>query len=440
MTGSQFKSLLKRTAKESRFLRIFSIISTFGAAENAAERFVDIWSKARLLRRFFGEKLTLLLIVICFFGALCSLPFLYTAFCLCFNALKKRFDSIKHDLCAMPKYELCFYAFMLIAAFVYMTVIYSQSYAFYDPETELRDLIYTSDTRLIARPNAYLSIANSENDLRQPLFALFSAPFIALPYSLSVPCRLFAPYASFYFMNYAQIALLELSIILLALLISENPIERIVFSLVLTVSFPYLLFSLVMEQYVIATFYLILFIYSPCKKQNDAIFLFGAIGTLTTSTILTPLMIKFSTIKEIKQWIKRLFALGFAFVFIMVLFCRGDTLVRIFTEIKAYAGFTGKSIAFDERFMQYFSFVSACFFAPISEVRHYFYVTEAENLSWQLAPATSWSIAGIAIFTFCAVSAAVNRKNLFISAFVRFRLGNKRKRACSLHAVFFMVI
>ena len=118
-----------------------------------------------------------------------------------------------------------------------MTSVFNQSYAFYDPESELSDLIYTSDSRLIARPNAYLSLANWQNDLRQPLFAVFSAPFIAAPYAISLLFRIFAPYASFYFMNYVQIGLLVFTIILLARLISEKSAARACFALFLSFAF-----------------------------------------------------------------------------------------------------------------------------------------------------------------------------------------------------------
>ena len=288
----RFKNLVESAKTKSRFIRAFAAISAIGMCENAVERFVANWSNARLLHRLLGEKIVLALLSFSILCALCSLPFLYTAFCFAANEIKKRLDTFKSDFSALPKYEIAFYAVLLLAFFAYMTVIYGKTYAFYDPEQELGDLIYTSDIRLIARPNAYLSLANAENDLRQPLFAVFSAPFIAAPYALSLVFRAFSPYSSFYFMNYAQIALIVLSIILLSLIASERPLERICFSAALSLSFPYLLFSLVMEQYVIATFYLVLFVYSACKKKGDALFLFGAIGTLATSVIFTPLMLE----------------------------------------------------------------------------------------------------------------------------------------------------
>ena len=411
ITGAMFKKNQQSQTTENNYIRIFSAIGTIGIAENGVERFIQNLKNSNFLHNILGDNLIIFLITFSVLFALFSIPFLYTSLCLFYQKIIVRFLPIKNKIAALPKAEICFYAVILFVFFVYMTAVFNQSYAFYSPERELEDLIYTTDTRLIAQPNAYLTLTNNENDLRQPLFAVFSAPFIAAPYALSLPFRIFAPYASLYFMNYAQIVLLIVTIILLSLLSSDKPLTRVFFALFLCSSFPYLLFSLVMEQYIIATFFLILFIYSTCmQKQKDTLLLFCAIGTLSTSAILTPLVIESNPIKEPKKWIKRIFFLGLSFVFIMILFFRGDIFVCIFSKIRTYLTYTGKSIPLIQRCMQYVSFVSSCFFAPASEIR--FINIDSSFCSWQLSPITNWNITGLVILSLCTVSIAINHKNL----------------------------
>ena len=67
-----------------------------------------------------------------------------------------------------------------------------------------------------------------------------------------------------------------------------------------SLSFPYLLFGILIEQYVIALFYLILTIYQYEKikeERNDSYL--GTISTLVTSAVLFPLITKAKNVKDI---------------------------------------------------------------------------------------------------------------------------------------------
>ena len=69
-------------------------------------------------------------------------------------------------------------------------------------------------------------------------------------------------------------------------------------------SYSYLLSVIMMEQYIVAYFWLILFIYLYCENEGHfgRIVLWGAGGTLLTSMILLPLSSEHSPVSEFKAW------------------------------------------------------------------------------------------------------------------------------------------
>ena len=104
----------------------------------------------------------------------------------------------------------------------------------------------------------------------------------------------FIPDSYALFLQILQIGLVGVSIILISRLLGiKKSVEKIIFYLFLSCSYSFIVFSLFLEQYIISSFYLILFIYISLngKQYQKAIFI-GAVGTMLTSGVLLPLLFK----------------------------------------------------------------------------------------------------------------------------------------------------
>ena len=112
-----------------------------------------------------------------------SLPFLY----ICLTAFYGWLDRIFEDLQTFQgihKKEMTFYLCLFLSAALFASLVFFHTDAFYGTPYEF-DVIYTADSPKLVGENAYLSLRHQENDLRQPLFALFASPFMGLPYLIS---------------------------------------------------------------------------------------------------------------------------------------------------------------------------------------------------------------------------------------------------------------
>ena len=82
------------------------------------------------------------------------------------------------------------------------------------------DILYTSDTSSLTEQNVFLNVAASENDIRQPLFGVFAAPF-ALGASL-VSRLLLLPAVYLPLLQIVQAALLLLALVLIVRMLGAS--------------------------------------------------------------------------------------------------------------------------------------------------------------------------------------------------------------------------
>ncbi|MDD7210447.1 MAG: hypothetical protein PUH29_10415, partial [Lachnospiraceae bacterium] len=155
--------------------------------------------------------------------------------------------------------ERIIYSILIIASLIFMVVVFAQTEAFYGTEYAY-DIIYVSDSPSLVKGNVYMSLTHPENDLRQPLFAVFAAPFVGIPYLIG---KLFGVSASIQAMllNSVQVVMLFVANYILTKMLRLNSLKRICFMFLTSCTYTYLLFILMMEQYVVAYFWLILFMY-----------------------------------------------------------------------------------------------------------------------------------------------------------------------------------
>ncbi len=290
-------------------------------------------------------------------------------------------------------------------------VIYSYTSVFYLPkingEVQAFDVIYSTDTGGHGLLNDYIDITAIENDIRQPLFGVFSLPFAILAYAFG---NLLNHFDNTYFILIAiiQVFLMNIISILLSRLLQLEKKEKTLFLLFYTITYPFLLFAFNLEQYVFGMFWLFCFLYSCWDhKKGDKFCFIAATGSLLTNGILFPFL---TTGKKLKQWITDFVTTGFAFLSGLVISGQTPVLLNLFSSgITHVTKYMIRDVSFFHVICQYSHFVKNCFIAPFQTITE----ERLGHISFQLAPATSLSVIGTILFILVIVGFILNRKNKF---------------------------
>ena len=334
-------------------------------------------------------------------AALLSIYFVYT--CTLF-VLNKLLAEIKEAVKGIKSYEIIIYAILICTTITISVYGFSNSQAFWGTDYS-GDIIYTSDSPELVKGNAFINLLHPENDLRQPLFAVFSAPFMGAPYligkllnvSLCVQALL---------NNAVQMILLCIAIFLISKMLDLSPMKRICFIAISYSTYTFLLFSLMAEQYIIAFFWLSLTVYLISTKGESGYIVFcGTAGTLLTSVVFLPWTFSLQY-KELKARIYAMLKSGLVFIALILGFGRFDIFARIIPEIRVYALFTGKGVSIPNKLFQFTTFVKSCFMAPNAGIN----VTTEEYPSWQLLNPNSINWIGTFIILVAVLSFFINRR------------------------------
>ncbi len=255
-------------------------------------------------------------------------------------------------------------------------------------EAPVFNVIFTSDSGLLAQQCSYVNLFSGENDFRQMLFALYSLPLYL--FHLSV-CFL-PPESFFRGIAYAlpQLAFLQGSFLILVRLLRLERWDKVVFFFFANCTFPAMLFTLLQEQYVIAVFFLLLYLLLR-QDRNAGVLLAGAGGTLTTSGAALFLAPGISWKERGKTFVQAALFGGSA----MLLTAKWGIIVTLFKQVRLYTSFTGQTVTWGEKLEQYLQFLAGCFIAPR--------VTEIGD-SLQLAPPSGripWAGVFVVILLLC---------------------------------------
>lgn len=337
------------------------------------------------------------------FGAILAFPFVYVLMAYIFVALNNIFKNIEvfKDI---KKWEIGIYISLLAIVISICTFVFMKTDAFYGAN-EGCNIIYTSDSTFVVKYNAYLSLTHWENDIRQPLFAIFSAPFAGIPYLI---VNFFELSSSIYaiLVNIVQITLIFISNLLIAKMMQLTPVKRCCFMILSYTMYSQLLFTFMMEQYIIAYFWLVVFlcVFSNGSKVNRLL-VFGTGGTLLTSIVTLPLAAQESPLQNFKKWFKNSMRYGLEFILVMLVFCRFDVFYNAINKILFLNKFTGQEVAFTDKIYQYVEFVKNCFLAPNAGINDTF----MDYVSWQLNPVREINVIGIIILCLVVISIIINR-------------------------------
>ncbi len=335
-------------------------------------------------------------------AAVLSLPFVYICLVWFYSWLWDTFSELG-TFRDVTKGEWLLYGGMLLACVIFVTVVFLKTDAFYGTAHPF-DIIYTSDSPELVGENAYLDLRHHQNDLRQPLFSVFAAPFLGIPYLLS---RLTGASLGWYalLMDYAQIGLLLLTNFLLAKMLDLSAKKRMLFMGLTLLSYPVLLFLLMMEQYIVAYFYLILTVYLLTRRnRRSSAAIWGTGGTLLTGMILLPTLAEH---RNFKDWFQEMLDRALEFAAVLLLFGRLDILLNVASQIISMTQFTGKALTFGDKLFQYTGFFRACLAAPNAGTD----LSTMGFASWQLRPADGVCILGVAVLVLCAISLFLNRRD-----------------------------
>lgn len=408
---SQLTGIFQKIKAIPMAIKIFSFVSSVGICYYARIVFVGDISSSSLLRRV-CEKINIdQTILLTWLSAIIALFAIIAVFVLVSLLLNYLLEKLKNVFQSLSKIELIVYSILTIALLGFVCYVFFGSNAFWGTKLNY-DIIYTSDSPSLVNSNVYLRLYHSENDLRQPLFAVFVAPFIGFGYALSVPLSHINPVFTPLFMNAIQVLMLITANLMLAKIINLDAIGRVCFMLFTTVTYTTLLFSVMMEQYIVAYFWLIFVIYSYIEyKKSTVVSLSAAGGTLLTSLVLIPMAYeneRRNNTCKIRSFVTAVEKGLLGFLVMLFAFGRLDILLNFSettTQLSVFAG--GENIV--GRSKQYLSFISSCFISPNAVVDK----TTYDHISWQLSKSiiTQINIIGIVIIALCFISFIVNRKN-----------------------------
>ena len=383
------KDIFSIFTNSSITIKILSLISTYGVLFYVCSFYTTnfkFFIDTKLFITISSIVLFLLSIPIC----LIIISWIYS---FTFKLITKAYKSINTYEKIIIFLVLLFFIIFALYSFYRVPSLYS------DPkELGEYDLIYTSDTVNLLKNNCWLNIIGLENDIRQPLFALYSIPFVAPFIALFGLLSFLGIGVIPFIIEVSQIILLVITGYLLSLIISDDFKKRILFFLLFNSLYSTLLFSFMLEQYIVAVFYLVLLLYAYyINSKTDDLYV-ASCGTLSTSAILFPLL--FNPNDRFYNKIKKIIKAVLYGIAVFILLNRVDLVVNLFANVSKLLSFNGNSIWFFNRVKQYTYFIRSIFIVPDASLI---------NGKWVLSDVLVVNIIGIGLFLLSALGYYFNR-------------------------------
>lgn len=336
--------------------------------------------------------------VLCYVVAFFAVYFWYVVMCFLCDWIKKIITRVLSEcskgelfIAGLVMFLLCV---LVIWAFFTTTIFYQGCF------------VYGADSDVIISKNAYLVLSHMENDLRQPLFALFASPFIGVAFLISW----FIPEIediSVLAIMLIQIPVLVVNGLIFTNLASKNEKFRCILLTLFFSTYPALLFSVMTEQYVVTVFWLLVYVYLIVKKGERAQeAMIGAAGTLLTGAALVPFLWEMSE-KNIKLLLKKIIETVVLGIFTLALFGRLELVLTLGKQMKDLGQFLGVRLSFGDKVLQYIEFARGCLIFPKSGVHI------DEWIVWAVNDVTNVDFLGIAIIVLACAGFWVNKETIF---------------------------
>lgn len=311
---------------------------------------------------------------------------------------------VKSFFLSLDKFEKTYLLAIFVLAVTAVSVFFLQTSASYravwNGNLQAYDIIYTTDSTEIYITDSFFKILSGPNDIRQPLFGLFALPAALIGKAVAA-VLFFVPDAYAIAIGVIQILLLAVTVIMLMRLLKIEAKERIWFVLLVSSTYTYLLYSFLIEQYVIAYFYviLVLYVYKKSDKLNFAYF--GAVSTLLTSGILFPLITKE---KKAVNWIRDMLKCLVVYFGIVTICGQLPQFLDIRHKITLLMTFSGEEVTWMDKWIQFTHFFKSMFWAPEAEILNVNY------MSYRVVEHSTVSYIGIAILIAALAGFWVSRK------------------------------
>ncbi|MDR1002267.1 MAG: hypothetical protein LBL82_03220 [Oscillospiraceae bacterium] len=393
-------------------LLVLSAALTYFPCHAAAVELTDRMSRLFVIREvfvgeiithFWGENAALVSSILSAGALFAAFVFTY-----CFVNAFVRFIRDLYE--KSDKADKIFFFAALFVSVAAISLVYSHTTAFYsgvdaNGGVRLYDIIYTTDSGEIFDSNAYYSINAEQNDIRQPLFGLFAAPFGSLAKLISL-IFFFVPNIYPIALAAIQAGLLLLAVIMTAEMMKLRGLLKAAFFALYALSFPMLIYVLTMEQYIFSMFWLIMFIYCALSNRQERQYAFAAASSsMLTTGVLFPLL---SDKRSFWGFVKDIFEAGVKFASFIILFGQLALVANFMEEIGKLMRFSGVELTFGDKLLQFFSFVSSCFFAPAAST-----ADTLGYMSYFPDAVTSVSAAGVVLLALVLLGFALNMKNKF---------------------------
>ncbi|MDR0293636.1 MAG: hypothetical protein LBH95_05730 [Oscillospiraceae bacterium] len=303
-------------------------------------------------------------------------------------------------------------AFLAVCAPLFCAVLavtFSVTGVFYAPRpggSAVYDVVYTTDSSVLMDTNTYQSVNAKENDIRHPLFGLFAMPFGLAAGAVS-KLLFFVPNAYPIVIGMIQVVPLLCGFVMLGRLLRLTGLFKILYLALSAASFPALLYTLAMERYTFTFFWLVLLIYLYAEKSGGRDWAFiAAAGATLTGGVLFPLLTDAKTLRgkarETGRCALRFFAVA-------ALFGQLPLFLNAVPSLRGLARFTGVTLPFSGRLLQFLGFIAACFAAPRAglDTGTFWYP------SWQAEPSAPANVFGAVMLSAAALGFILNRKERF---------------------------
>ena len=365
------------------------------AAERANSALLDLVSR-------YGAVGATLAGLVCVLALFVYLYWFFGWFFARMRTILQRTDAVERWF-FLAAFTLCIVA---IAVTYFKTSLFTSANAASDNVWNKVDILYTSDTSSLTEQDVFLNISASENDVRQPLFGVFAAPF-ALSASL-VSHLLVLPGTYLVLLQILQAALLLVSLVLIVRMLGVSGADKALSLPLLTLLFPTLLFLLNMEQYIFSVFWLVLLVWQFTSGETEGretswIAASGSILISGISIVLVP---------GGESWKQRLKGGALAvlkFALIGLVLGRAAMVMTTAANLQFLLQFAGQKLPFVARLMQYVRFVFSCFVAPAAQMVRF----ENGIAAYEQLEVNSWSIGGFAALAAAAAGFFLNRKSVY---------------------------
>lgn len=338
---------------------------------------------------------------------LCAFWAVYLLYAWLFNQVKETGWGFFNSLSRVEMIALIGGTSVLV---ILMLVFFNLSSAFTSPiylgKILPFDVVYISDSPNHLITDVFFNIGARENDLRQPLFALTTMPLANLAWMGSL-LLFFIPQSYVYLLQGFQIFFLMITMILLSRLIKVKGIDQALFLGLALSSFPVLLFTVMIEQYILALFWLILWITAIQHQHKDKVLLFIlATGNMLTTGFLFPLLTK---AKAFKPWFGTLWWDFMGLIAALLVFGQDHLFYFILAPVQKMESIAPLFRTFEDKMLQYLTFVASCFVAPASSANFEFLAYP----SYQQTVITQPSLIGILLILMALIGFMLHRKSPF---------------------------